>query len=104
MDCLETCVIPLTAACEPTGSPGEQRPRPGRPLRSTGSASCETRSEEDRADPEAKQISDRLCVAGSRSTSIVPVKSGRADVLPRVVLCRQVTDGVICTSASEALP
>src|SRR5262245_30628163 len=25
-------------------------------------------------------------------------------VLPRVVLCRQVTDGVICTSASEAFP
>src|SRR5262249_49858352 len=102
--------------------------------------------------PEAKQISDLICVAGSRSTSIVPVTSGnrtdrdpieesgepcgenrsretgerrlrfknrsrnrqrvaelarmetRADVLPRVVLCRQVTDGVICTSASEALP
>jgi hypothetical protein len=28
----------------------------------------------------------------------------RADVLPRVFLCRQVTGGVICTSASEALP
>src|SRR5258706_15591896 len=26
--------------------------------------------------PEAKQISDRICVAGSRSTSIVPVTSG----------------------------
>src|SRR6516162_8054695 len=79
MDRLGTWEVPFhvhVRAHRQIGSPVEQWPGPGSPLRPTGSASCETRSEEDRVDPGAKQISDRICVAGSRSTSIVPVTSG----------------------------
>jgi hypothetical protein len=58
------------------GSPVKQRPWPGRHLRPCGSASCEHEPRRIAWTPEAKQISNRTGVAGSRSTSIIPVTSG----------------------------
>src|SRR5208282_819202 len=58
------------------GSPVEQLTLARKTLQPSGSASCETRTRRIAWTPEAKQISDRRCVAGSRSTSIGPVTSG----------------------------
>jgi predicted phage-related endonuclease len=62
---------------------------------------------EKRGEAEPEDLSGNLIVQLGRATEEVNELARmetRADVLPRVVLCRQVTDGVICTSASEALP
>jgi len=58
------------------GSPVEQWPGPGSPLRLPGAQVAKHEARRIAWTPEAKQISDRICVAGSRSTSIVPVTSG----------------------------
>jgi hypothetical protein len=54
MDRLGTWEVPFTSTCEQSGSSGRRLnndPRPGRPLRPSGSASCQARTEEDRVDP-----------------------------------------------------
>jgi hypothetical protein len=64
MDRLETWEVPFTSTWEQTGSSGRRLnkdPGPDGPLRPTGSASCETRTKEDRVDPgsEANKRPDR---------------------------------------------
>ena len=154
MDRLETWEIPFTSACERTGSSGSRSNNdPGLegPSDLPGAQTARHEARRSAWTSEAKQISDRGCVAGSRSTPIGPVTSGnrthldpieergvpcgenrwretrertlsltnlstkrqrvaelarmetRADVL-LVFRRRQVTDSVICTSASKALP
>jgi hypothetical protein len=79
MDRLGTWEIPLTSTWEQTGSTGRRLnndPGPEGTLRPCGSASSETRTEGIAWTPEAKQISDRGYVTGSRSTSVRPVTSG----------------------------
>ncbi len=54
MDRLGTWEVPFTSTCERTGSLGRRLnngPGPEVPSDPTGSASCETRSEEDHVDP-----------------------------------------------------
>src|SRR5262245_54520091 len=58
------------------GSPVEQGPRAGRHLRPCGSEAARHEARRIAWSLEAKQISDRTGVTGSRSTSIVPVTSG----------------------------
>src|SRR5207247_3503837 len=58
------------------GSAVEQMTRPGRLSDLPGAQVARHKPRRIGWTPEAKQISDRVCVAGSRSTSIVPVTSG----------------------------
>ena len=79
MDCLETWEIPLTSACEQTGSLGRRLnndPGPEGPSDLPGAQVARHEAKRIARIPEAKQISDRGCVAGSRSTPIGPVTSG----------------------------
>jgi hypothetical protein len=79
MDCLETWEILFTSTCKQTGSSGHRLNNdPGLEGTSDLPGAQAARHEARRIawTPEAKQISDRICVAGSRSTSIRPVTSG----------------------------
>jgi hypothetical protein len=79
MDCLETWEIPLTSACEQTGRSGRRLnndPGPEGPSDLPGAQVARHEAKRIARTPEAKQISDRLYVTGSRSTSIGPVTSG----------------------------
>src|SRR5215831_19897001 len=79
MDYLETWEIPLTSACEQTGRSGRRLnndPGPEGPSDLPGAQAARHEPRRTAWTLEAKQISDRGCVAGSRSTSIVPATSG----------------------------
>ena len=79
MDCLETWEIPLTSACEQTGRSGRRLnndPGPEGPSDLPGAQVARHEAKRIARILEAKQISDRLYVTGSRSTSIGPVTSG----------------------------
>src|SRR5580704_17460364 len=81
MDRLGTWEIPLTSTWEQTGRSGRRLnndPGPEGTLQSLGARAPAARHEPRRIawTLEAKQISDRGCVTGSRSTSIVPLTSG----------------------------
>ena len=79
MDRLETWEIPFTSACERTGSSGSRSNNdPGLegPSDLPGAQTARHEARRSAWTSEAKQISDRGCVAGSRSTPIGPVTSG----------------------------
>jgi hypothetical protein len=81
MDRLGTWEVPLTSTGEQTGNSGRRLnndPGPKGPSDLPGAQAQAARHEPRRIawTPEAKQISDRTGVAGSRSTSIVPATSG----------------------------
>src|SRR5438552_1890085 len=79
MDGLETWEMPLTARCEHTGRSGRRwnnAPGPEGPSDLPGAQVARHEPRRIAWTPEAKQISDRTGVAGSRSTSIVPATSG----------------------------
>jgi hypothetical protein len=77
MDCLETWEIPLTSACEQTGGSGRRLnndPGPEGPSDLPGAQVARHEAKRIARTPEAKQISDRTGVTGSRSTSIAATK------------------------------
>src|SRR5262245_11201977 len=79
MDRLGTWEVPLTSTCERTGRSGRRLnngPGPEVPSDLLGAQVAKHEARRIAWAPEAQQISDRICVAGSRSTSIVPVTSG----------------------------
>ena len=79
MDRLGTWEVPLTSTCKQTGRSGRRLNKDPGPEGSPTFWERKIARHESRRiawTPEAKQISDRICVAGSRSTSIVPVTSG----------------------------
>src|SRR5262249_16508615 len=79
MDRLGTWEVPLTSTCERTGRSGRRLnngPGPEVPSDLPGAQAAKHEARRIAGTPEAKQRSDRICVAGSRSTSIVPVTSG----------------------------
>ena len=79
MDRLGTWEVPFTSTCERTGRSGRRLnndPGPEGPSDLPGAQIAKHEARRIAWTPEAKQISDRICVAGSRSTSIVPVTSG----------------------------
>src|SRR5262249_14519940 len=79
MDRLETWEIPFTSACERTGSSGSRwNNDPGLegPSDLPGAQTARHEARRSAWTSEAKQISDRGCVAGSRSTPIGPDSPG----------------------------
>ena len=79
MDRLGTWEIPLTSTLDQTGNSGRRLnndPGPEVPSDLPGAQVAKHEARRIARTPEAKQISNRICVAGSRSTSIVPVTSG----------------------------
>ena len=79
MDRLGTWEVPFTSTCKQTGRLGRRLNNDPGPEGSPTFWGAQAARHEPRRiarTPEAKQISDRICVAGSRSTSIVPVTSG----------------------------
>ena len=79
MDRLGTWEVPFTSTCEQTGRSGRRLNNDPGPEGSPTFRERKVARHEARRiawTPEAKQISDRICVAGSRSTSIGPVTSG----------------------------
>jgi hypothetical protein len=79
MDHLGTWEIPLTSTCKQTGRSGRRLNNDPGPEGTSDLVGAQAARHEPRRiawTPEAKQISDRTGVAGSRSTSIVPVTSG----------------------------
>ena len=79
MDRLGTWEVPLTSMCEQTGRSGRRLNNDPGPEGTSDLLGAQAARHEPRGiawTPEAKQISDRTGVAGSRSTSIVPGTSG----------------------------
>ena len=79
MDRLGTWEVPFTSTWEQTGSSGRRLnkdPGPEGPSDLPGAQAARHEPRRIAWTPEAKQISDRTGVTGSRSTSIVPVTSG----------------------------
>ena len=79
MDRLGTWEVPFTSTCEQTGRSGRRLNNDPGPEDTSDLLGAQAARHEPRRiawTPEAKQISDRTGVAGSRSTSIVPMTSG----------------------------
>jgi hypothetical protein len=71
----EHVAIPLTSACEQTGRSGRRLnndPGPEGPSDLPGAQVARHEARRIAWTPEAKQISDRICVAGSRATYLPP--------------------------------
>jgi hypothetical protein len=79
MDRLGTWEVPFTSTCEETGRSGRRvnnDPGPGGTSKLPGEQVARHEPKRIAWTPEAKQISDRTGVTGSRSTSIVPETLG----------------------------